>query len=201
MGCQHGREAMCFDSEGQHSLVPLFLRCELNTVIEVKVTNTVLRGNRDFSSVHVILVTVHDGPDGLTAQRPAASENAEATGRVIGLPAWAGKKGCYAALYRGHSSRRFSVPLRYAVPDAPNILPAFPAHSVEKGKLKVIGFVAGPAMRDIDHVPGLQPLVFIDLAGKTEFILAPGHHVPSQALLRGSLFRLESQGMANVVGG
>ena len=67
-----------------------------------------------------------------------------------------------AALDLGDAADGFRVARRDAVPDAPDVLPAFPPHAVEESELQVVGLVRVPAVADVDHVAGFQPLAAAD---------------------------------------
>ena len=107
------------------------------------------------------------------------------------LPLGADEERRNAALDGGDAARGFGVAGIDAVPDAPDVLPALPAHAVEEGELQVAGLVRVPAVADVDHVAGLKPLVAVDHGDEGKAVLAPGHHVPTEGLVAGAAFRLE----------
>ena len=93
------------------------------------------------------------------------------------------------------------IPRRDSIPDAPDILPAFPTDAVEKGELQVVRLIAFPAIGDVHHVARFQPFVFVHHGHEGILILPPRHDVPSQCLVRGTALRFEHERMANLVGG
>ena len=187
--------------EGQHRLAPPSLRRELDTVVEVEVVDTFFRRNLHLIAFDVVFVTVQDGPDFLFAHRPAAGVNAISKHGRHRFPVFADEERRDPALDRGNAPGGFAVARRDSIPDAPDVFPALPSHSVEESELQVVGFVAIPTVRDVHHVPRFKPFVFVHERSERELILPPGHDVPGQGFVGGTAFRFKCQGMASLVRG
>src|SRR5581483_2081201 len=113
--------------------------------------------HRHLSSVYVVFVAVHDGPDRLVAERPAAGKDAEKVHRIERLPLWADEERRNAALDGSHATGRLAVARCDSVPDTPDVFPALPTDSIKEAELQVVCFIAVPAVGDVDHVAGFQP--------------------------------------------
>src|ERR1700679_1159406 len=139
IGCENGPEAMCFDRERQY--VPAFfvIGFELDSVIEIEVANARLGRHGDLPPSDVIFVAIHNSPDGLVAHRPAAREDAIEDHGIERLPSWTHEKRRNTTLDSCHAARCFAVARCDAIPNAPDILPTLPAHSVEECKLQIVG--------------------------------------------------------------
>ena len=193
--------AVCFDRERQlRSPSLVFHRSKFDAVIEIEVARTILGRQFDLRTIYVVLIAVHNCPDGLLVQWPTASVDTVTQHWGKWLPIGAYEKWGNGTFDCSHASRGFSISRSDPIPDAPDVLPAFPAHSVEECKLQVVGLVAFPAIRDIYHVPRFQPFVFVDHRYKRKLILPPGHHVPSKRFVSGTAFRLECQRVSDLVG-
>src|SRR6185437_17167999 len=96
-------------------------------------------------------------------------------------------------------ARGLGIPWRDAVPDAPDVLPAFPALAIEERELQVVGLVPVPAVRDVHHVARLEPSIAIDRRHKFELVLSPGHQVPCQGFIRRAALRLKGERMTDLL--
>src|SRR5208337_945119 len=99
------------------------------------------------------------------------------------LPAGADEEGSKHTLYLRDAAQRLRVAGGDLVPDAPDVFPAFIAHAVEEGVLKIIGLVVVPAVADVHHVARFEPLVTADHGDKGIFPVAPSEVVPLQRLV------------------
>src|SRR5450755_1314092 len=149
---------MRFKMETKHNLaVRVAFGLQFGAMIEVEVSRSFFWLDFDLVSINVILVPVHDGPDCLVIHGPTAGIHAVAQHRRERLPFRGAKKRGNGTLYGGDTASCFGITRSDPVPDSPNILPAFPAHAVEERKLQVAGFVAIPAIGNVDHVPRFHP--------------------------------------------
>src|ERR1700722_14088071 len=137
-------------------------RSNFHAVIEIEVTCALLEGNPQLVAFKAIFVPIDDGPDSLTFEWPAAREDAKIHGRVEGLPVGTHQKRGDASLKRCHSTGRFAVPRCDAIPDPPDVFPAFPADAVKERDLQIVRVVAIQSIRDMDHVARFQPFQAVD---------------------------------------
>src|ERR1700739_4474606 len=131
-------------------------------MIGVKVAHDGRRLNVDLPPGDVIRSAVHDGPDGLIAEGPAARVYAKVVHGVERLPVGTDEKRRDTTLNGRDATRGFCIAGVDSVPDAPDILPAFPTDAVEEGELQVVSFVGGPAIADVDHMARFKPFVAVD---------------------------------------
>ncbi len=157
-------------------------------------------GNSDLLFGDRIFVAIDERPHRAGGQRELRREDAVPERGRVRFPIGAHQVGGEAALNRRDTAQRFGVTRRDPVPDAPDIFPTHVADAVEEGELQVVGFVARPAVADVDHVAGLQPFLFGHRRREGEAEIAPVHVVPHQAFIRfGRAFGLEGHGMAGFV--
>src|SRR5579864_6467252 len=193
--------SMRFDREAQNLMAGGVLRWpEFNAMVKIEVTRTRLWSQFDLRAIHVVFIAVHDGPERLLSQGPAAAVDAVSQHRRQWLPPAADQEWRQCAFDGCHSARSLGVARRDSVPDTPYVLPTLPANTIEEGKLQIVCLIALPTVRDVDHMPRFQPLVLVDHRHKRKLILAPGHHIPGQGLVCGITFRLERERMADFVG-
>ena len=172
--------------EAEHTAARrIALHFQFAAVVKIEVARPGIVRDLHLLSVNVVFIAVDDGPHRLVRERPAAGVNAVVVSGIERLPIGSDQEGRYSAFDSRYAASRFRIAGRDSVPDSPNIFPTLPANSVEEGKLQIAGFVAIPAIGDVDHVAGLEPLVFVHEWSERELILilAPGHHVPGKRLV------------------
>ncbi len=171
------------------------IRLELNTVIQVEVTRAIERRNRELCAVGVVFVAIDNCPNCGFVARPSTGENAKLDSGIKRLPLRAREKGRDSSFDCRHAPRGFAIARRDPIPDSPDILPAFPSHSIKEGELQIIGLIPIPAVGDIHHVPRLQPFETVHGGHKLKLVLSPGHDVPGKTLVMGRNLWLECQWM------
>src|SRR5580692_3380892 len=127
-----------------------------------------------FRARDVVLIPIDNGPNRFFGDGPAAGKNSEMKHRGKRFPIFTHQKWRNPTLNRSYAPGRFTVAGRDAIPDALDIFPTLPAHSIEKRELQVVSLVSAPAIGDVDHVPGLEPFVAIDSRCELKFVLTPG---------------------------
>src|SRR5579863_7407227 len=131
-------------------------------MIEVEVTHAGRRLNVDLPAGDVIRSAVHDGPDGLIAEGPAARVYAKVVHGIVRLPVRGDEELRNTTLDGGYTASSFGIARVDAIPYAPDVLPALPSHAVEESELQIVSMVGSPTVADVHHVAGLKPLVTID---------------------------------------
>ena len=74
-------------------------------------------------------------------------------------------------------SNRFAVHLSDADPGAPHVLPRFKAHAVEPRELQRVLVILAPALADVCHAAGVEPLPRVDRRRVWIGPIAPAHRV------------------------
>ena len=145
---------------------------------------------------------VDDGPQRAIGKRPLGGEDAVLKRGSVGLPLGADQEIGEAALDLGDAADGLGVARRDAVPDAPDVLPGFVADAVEERELQIVGLVLVPAVADVDHVAGLEPLAAADRGDERVLPIAPAQVVPIEHFVGfGIAFGLEGEGVAGGVAG
>ena len=193
--------AVGFQIEAQHGELAAGFRLQLDTVVEIEVAHTGRERHVHLPPVDVIAGAVDDSPHRFVAERPAAGVDAVGVRGIERLPIGADQKWRHPALDGRHAARSLGVAGVDADPDAPHVLPALPADAVEEGELQVAGLVERPAVADVNHVAGFEPLVPVDHGDKRKAVLAPGHHVPTEGLVAGADLGLKGEGVADLFRG
>src|ERR1700683_860650 len=121
--------------------------------------------------------------------------------RIERLPVLANHQGRKSALDRCHAACCLGVARSHAVPDSPDILPALPTFSVEKGILQIVGFIAIPPALNVHLMARLKPAVSVDGWSKLELVLAPGEHIPRKSFVLRAIFGLEREWMSHLFRG
>src|SRR5208283_1348592 len=152
----------------------ILLGLQFESVIQIEVSYAILRSQLDLRTVDVVFVAVHDGPNGLLTQRPPAGEDSITQHGCKRLPIAADQEWRDRALDGCYTAGRLRISWRDPIPDAPDVLPTFPANAIKKGELQIICLVTIPPIRDVHHVARFQPFVAIYPRCKWEFVLAPG---------------------------
>src|ERR1019366_8253338 len=134
-------------------------------------------------AINVIVIAIDDRPKGLIPHRPAASENAVHVHRVKRLPIKTNEERSECPFYACNPPRCLSIRRRNAVPDSPDVFPAFPTFPVEEGELQIGNLVFVPAIRDVNHVTGFEPPVAIDARNKLKLVISPREDIPRKCLV------------------
>src|ERR1700677_1798617 len=198
-------EAVGLDWEVQNNVIVLASTLNLHAVIEVIKSLAITKGDRHLLLSYGVFIAVHNGPQCLTHERPAAREHAEIIHRIKRLPVRADEERRCRSLNRRHPSRCLSVPWRNAIPNSPDVLPAFPSDTVEESLLKVVDFVPAPSIGDVRHVPRLEPLVAVNSRHKLRvlarafpfgrILFPPREDIPSQSFIAREVLRLKRERM------
>ena len=147
-------------------------------MIKIEIANTPNGWNLDLVSFDVVFVSVDDRPKSLPGQRPATGIHTITEHGRHRFPVFADQERRYPTLDSGNAPGGFRVARRDSIPDTPDVLPTFPANSVEESELQVVGLVTIPPVRDVHHVPRLKPFVLVNERGKWKLVLPPSHYVP-----------------------
>src|ERR1700748_3780316 len=103
-------------------------------MVKIEVPNSLLCGERYLPSAHVIFVAIDNRPKRLPLQRPAAREHTIKVRGIERLPIGANEERRNSTLDRRHAPRRLSVAWSNPIPDAPDVFPALPTHTVKESK-------------------------------------------------------------------
>ena len=169
---------MRLDGERKYRCISFAGGHQFDAVIKIEVARGFVIRDAHLPPIGVVFIAIHDGPERLVFQRPPAGENAVHVHGIKRLPILAGEEGRHGALHSGYAARCLAIPRSHSVPDAPDVLPAFPPFSVEECELQVVGLIAHPAALNVDLVARLKPAIFIDSGNKLKLILAPRQYVP-----------------------
>ena len=118
------------------------------------------------------------------------------------LPLLADEERRGGALDGGDATEGLGVAWGELVPDAPDVLPGFEADAVEEGELEVVKMAVRPAVGDVDHVAGFDPLGTTDAGDEVVLPVAPAHGIVGEHLVGGGAeFGLEGERVMEGVGG
>ena len=92
-GCEHGAEAMRLDRRRTERSCRFQIRLQFDAMVEIEVSHAGFRWHRHLPSIDVVFVAVHDGPDRLVCERPAAGEDAVDVHRVQRFPSGLARNG------------------------------------------------------------------------------------------------------------
>jgi len=143
-------------------------------MVQIKVMDSFPNRQFHFRAGDVVFISINNCPNRFFTYRPTAGKYPKMKHRGKWFPVLTDEQRSNAAFDCRYATSSFAIPRRDSIPDAPYILPTLPANAVEKCELQVVGLVAVPTIRDIDHVPGFEPFVAIHSGSKLEFVLAPG---------------------------
>src|SRR5437660_1436043 len=94
------------------------------------------------------------------------TEKSKSLSGIFSMPGGAEEIFGEVAFDAGEAEDGFGIVGRRWIPEAPEIFEHGVAAAVEEGVLKAVGFVAGEAVGDVDHVARLEPAGFADHRGE-----------------------------------
>src|SRR5439155_11155467 len=171
------------------------------TVPKVAIFHSLLKPHAQLVAAKVEFIAIDERPERPAAAWKFARESSPLERRRVRLPARAREEIRERPFDPGNSTERLGIAVVHAVPDSPDVLPAFVTDAVKKSVLEVVGLVAGPAVADVHHVARLEPFVLADHGNKRKFPVAPSQIVPGQRFVGWPALGLERQRMSDLVRG
>src|SRR6185437_12444428 len=117
MRCQDRIEAMRFDRKRQHSSIPIKLRLQFHSVVEVEVPKAGSGRDRYLRAIDVVFISIDNSPKRLVSKGPAARVDPVPAHRIERLPVLTNKEAGCSALQGCHTAGRLAIARRDAVPD------------------------------------------------------------------------------------
>jgi len=120
----------------------------------------------------------------------------------VRLPIGADEIGGEGAFDAGEAENGFGIAGIHGIPEAPEIFERGVTFAVEEGVLEAVGFIAGKAIGDVDHVARLEPARFADHRSERVGDVFPGDPVvpaesaPSDGFVANFELRFESHAVS-----